>query len=100
MLVRYRSRFFLSAPQRRFLAETFGGKRCSDCRHVLEDLPLRVREWTCPNCGTVHDRELNAAKNLLSAGQAASARGGHVNPKATQVAKGNARRSVNQPALP
>jgi putative transposase len=75
-------------------------KRCSDCHHVLEDLPLSVRAWTCPSCGTLHDRELNAAKNLLSAGQAASARGGHVRPQATRVAKGNARRSVNQPAPP
>jgi len=75
-------------------------KRCSDCHHVLESLPLSVREWTCPCCGAFHDRDHNAAKNTLSAGQAASARGGHVRPKATRVAGGNARRSVNQPALP
>jgi putative transposase len=75
-------------------------KRCSDCHHVLESLPVSVREWTCPSCGVFHDRELNAAKNLLSAGQAASARGGHVRPRATRVAPGRARRSVNQPALP
>ena len=75
-------------------------KRCSDCHHVLEDLPLAVREWTCPCCGSVHDRDHNAAKNILSAGQAASARGGHVRPEATRVALGGARRSVNQPALP
>ena len=75
-------------------------KRCSGCHHVLESLPLSVREWTCPNCGAFHDRDLNAAKNILSAGQAASARGGHVRPRATRVATGHARRSVNQPALP
>jgi putative transposase len=75
-------------------------KRCSDCHHVLESLPLSVRRWTCPCCGSVHDRDLNAAINILSAGQAASARGGHVRPRATRVALGVARRSVNQSALP
>jgi putative transposase len=75
-------------------------KCCSDCHHVLESLPLSVREWTCPCCGTFHDRDHNAAKNILSAGQAASVRGGRVRPKATRVAFGGARRSVNQPALP
>jgi putative transposase len=75
-------------------------KRCSDCQHVLESMPLSVRSWNCPCCGVFHDRDHNAAKNILSAGQAASARGGHVRPKATPVAKGHARRSVNQPALP
>jgi putative transposase len=75
-------------------------KRCSDCHHVMESLPLSVRKWTCPCCGAVHDRDHNASKNILSAGQAASVRGGQVRPKATRVARGIARRSVNQPALP
>ena len=39
-------------------------KTCSDCGHVLEKLPLSVREWACPLCGVVHDRDENAAKNL------------------------------------
>ena len=39
-------------------------KTCSDCGHRLETLPLSVREWTCPSCGVVHDRDLNAAVNL------------------------------------
>ena len=39
-------------------------KTCSDCGHKLDDLPLSVREWTCPECGSVHDRDVNAAINL------------------------------------
>ncbi|MGO0122447.1 RNA-guided endonuclease InsQ/TnpB family protein [Desulfothermobacter acidiphilus] len=40
-------------------------KTCSVCGHVLSELPLSVRAWTCPVCGTRHDRDENAAKNLL-----------------------------------
>ncbi|MEX1386924.1 RNA-guided endonuclease TnpB family protein, partial [Hydrogenibacillus schlegelii] len=40
-------------------------KTCSSCGYVLPELPLSVRAWTCPACGTHHDRDVNAAKNLL-----------------------------------
>ncbi|PTQ50849.1 MAG: Mobile element protein [Hydrogenibacillus schlegelii] len=40
-------------------------KMCSSCGYVLPELPLSVRAWTCPACGTHHDRDVNAAKNLL-----------------------------------
>ncbi len=39
-------------------------KTCSLCDHKLDDLPLAVRTWTCPKCGSEHDRDLNAAANL------------------------------------
>ncbi|MBW4048492.1 MAG: IS200/IS605 family element transposase accessory protein TnpB [Proteobacteria bacterium] len=39
-------------------------KTCSCCGHKLETLPLSVREWTCPECGSVQDRDVNAAINL------------------------------------
>lgn len=39
-------------------------KTCSACSHVLDTLPLHRREWTCPSCGVVHDRDVNAAINL------------------------------------
>jgi len=39
-------------------------KTCSACGHVVPTLPLSVREWTCPACGVVHDRDHNAAVNL------------------------------------
>lgn len=40
-------------------------KTCSDCGFILESLNLWIREWTCPKCGSIHDRDINAAKNIL-----------------------------------
>ena len=45
-------------------------KTCSACGHVLTDLSLSTRHWRCPSCGTRHDRDINAAKNILTAGLA------------------------------
>ncbi|MEV1117285.1 RNA-guided endonuclease TnpB family protein [Actinosynnema sp. NPDC049800] len=45
-------------------------KTCSSCGHVLAELKLSVRHRTCPHCRTRHDRDLNAAKNILAAGRA------------------------------
>ena len=39
---------------------------CSSCGHRNEQLTLKVREWICPKCNTVHDRDINAAKNILN----------------------------------
>jgi putative transposase len=44
-------------------------KRCSACGHIGESKPLDVREWTCSECGSHHDRDVNAAKNLSRVGQ-------------------------------
>jgi putative transposase len=43
-------------------------KRCFACGHILDSLTLDVREWTCPECGVHHDRDINAAKNIRSVG--------------------------------
>jgi transposase len=43
-------------------------KTCSECGYKLDTLELDVREWECPNCNTVHNRDLNAAKNILRKG--------------------------------
>jgi putative transposase len=45
-------------------------KTCSTCGHRLDELGLQIREWTCPGCGVVHDRDHNAAKIVLAAGRA------------------------------
>ncbi|MGK7924387.1 MAG: RNA-guided endonuclease InsQ/TnpB family protein [Spirulina sp.] len=55
-------------------------KRCGKCGHVVETMPLKVREWTCPECGTSHDRDINAAQNILAAGLAVTVCGADVRP--------------------
>jgi putative transposase len=45
-------------------------KTCSACGHQLDELPLQIRDWTCPSCGAVHDRDYNAAEVILAAGRA------------------------------
>jgi putative transposase len=68
-------------------------KMCHDCKHVVEDLPLDVREWTCPKCGVWHDRDINAAKNILAEGLSVSACGGGVRPVRAKARTGNPQRS-------
>jgi putative transposase len=46
-------------------------KMCSTCGALTESMPLNIRSWACP-CGTVHDRDVNAAINILAAGRADS----------------------------
>jgi len=43
-------------------------KLCSNCGFKYDDLTLDIREWECKNCGSIHDRDINAAKNILNEG--------------------------------
>jgi putative transposase len=62
--LRYKSnpagRVLLEVP--RYFASS---KTCSQCGHVIDDLRLNQREWTCAKCGTCHDRDVNAARSIL-----------------------------------
>ncbi|MGW4907945.1 RNA-guided endonuclease InsQ/TnpB family protein [Streptomyces sp. NPDC004270] len=56
-------------------------KTCSACGLIRDPLPLAVRAWTCEGCGAQHDRDHNAAQNIVAAGLAVSACGGRVSPQ-------------------
>jgi putative transposase len=58
-------------------------KTCSACEYLLGVLSLGTRHWTCPCCGARHDRDINAAKNILAAGQAVTACGAGVRHSGT-----------------
>ncbi|MEV6409366.1 transposase [Streptomyces bobili] len=55
-------------------------KLCSACGSLQQKMPLHVRTWTC-DCGTTHDRDVNAAKNILAVGLTASVCGAGVRPQ-------------------
>jgi len=72
-------------------------KTCSHCGHRMGRMPLDVRRWVCPECGCLHDRDVNAAINILSAASVEYGRGGQVSLRLPQLSA--ARRSVKPPAL-
>ncbi|BAC08516.1 RNA-guided endonuclease InsQ/TnpB family protein [Thermosynechococcus vestitus] len=67
-------------------------KRCGQCGHIVERLPLSVREWDCPKCGAHHDRDVNAAGNILAVGHTVTVCGAGVRPD-RHTSKGQLRRS-------
>jgi IS605 OrfB family transposase len=56
---------------------------CSACGHRDGPKPLKIRTWNCPGCGVTHDRDLNAARNILAEGLSVAACGGGVRPGET-----------------
>ena len=70
-------------------------KRCSQCGHALGFLPLEIRSWTCPECHATHDRDINAASNILAEGLSVLACGETVRPAKAPAAAGSILRSRN-----
>jgi putative transposase len=70
-------------------------KLCSNCHYQISEMPLDVRTWICPNCGTQHDRDGNAAINIRAEGirmlsvlgTRTAADGGDVSPKLGRKSK-------------
>jgi putative transposase len=61
---------------------------CSACEVRDGPKPLHVRTWTCAACGVTHDRDVNAARNVLALGrrESVNARGGQVRPASVPAA--------------
>ena len=69
-------------------------KRCFDCGHILDSLSLDIRQWSCPECGVVHDRDVNAARNIHAVGLTVlEACGEAVRPGAVKAKPGKPLRS-------
>lgn len=60
-------------------------KRCGACGHIVESLPLDVRDWVCPKCSAHHDRDINAARNLLAVGHTVEVCGANIRPDSHKV---------------
>jgi putative transposase len=72
-------------------------KTCSACKYVFEELTLDIREWMCPQCGTCHDRDSNAACNVLTEGLSAlNACGGPVRRGEAKVSHARTVEAVNR----
>ncbi|MBD2013783.1 IS200/IS605 family element transposase accessory protein TnpB [Microcoleus sp. FACHB-53] len=70
-------------------------KRCGNCGHVVDKLTLDIREWDCPECGTHHDRDINAANNILAAGLAVIVCGANIRPDGHK-SKGQLRKTTER----
>lgn len=64
-------------------------KTCSACGYKESSMPLKIRKWACPCCGNVHDRDVNAAINILRVGTSTQGRGAVI--PAQQVGSADAR---------
>jgi hypothetical protein len=79
----------------RFIQQTLdrwfpSSKRCSNCGYIAEKMPLNIRQWDCPDCGTHHDRDINASKNILAAGLAVSVCRATIRPEQSKSVKAGA----------
>ena len=68
-------------------------KACSVCLHVQKSMSLNIRSWRCDKCGTLHDRDVNAAKNIRNEAQRMIAAGIAVTAGGGNVRRGGGRKS-------
>jgi putative transposase len=66
LMLEYKSKWYGRSFKK--VAARNTSKTCSLCGHVSDKMPLHVREWVCVKCGSIHDRDTNAAKNILKKG--------------------------------
>ncbi len=69
------------------VAPQYTSRDCSDCGHRTGSLPLHIRRWECPACGSAHDRDVNAAINVLRRDTPCNASGSSGRPMSTTVGK-------------
>jgi putative transposase len=77
-------------------------RTCWACGHLLTQLSLGTRHWTCPSCGARNDRDINAAKNILAAGRAVArgSPGDACGPDVRHAGSSRVRSAVNQELPP
>jgi len=73
MFKAFKYRIYPSEHQKELIAKHIGSSRftpssktCNCCGYINKELNLKVREWTCPKCNSVLDRDVNAAINIKS----------------------------------
>ena len=66
-MISYKSEWYGKSFHRvdRFFASS---KTCNCCGFKMKEMSLAIRNWECPSCGSINDRDLNAAKNILDEG--------------------------------
>jgi len=75
-------------------------KRCSNCGHIVDKMPLNIRDWQCPNCGINHDRDVNAGKNILAAGLAVLVCGATIRPEQSKSVQAGAKSLLGKKQKP
>ena len=66
LMLEYKCRWY--GKQLIIVQPNYTSRECSNCHHDSGAKTLDIREWTCDNCGSHHDRDINAAKNILAKG--------------------------------